>query len=178
MDSNDDTLEETIETAIIGETDMLFDLDNREDNTLAASKMTLQARRTLRIFSYDLDRAIYDQMEFISACKQMALSSRFASIQILAVDSKRIMQRGHRLIALARALSSRIEIRQPEKQYQSLRQTFLTVDERGYIYRKSSDRYEGVANFYDPRRARELDKQFVEIWQKSQVDPEMRSLNI
>ena len=28
MDSNDDNIEETIETAIIGETDILFDLDN------------------------------------------------------------------------------------------------------------------------------------------------------
>ncbi len=169
---------EVINSGIVGETGAIIELENRAENALATACLAKQARRCLYIYSRNLDPTIFDKIEFITAAKKIALYSRFAHIRILAADSKRIMQRGHRLVTLARTLSSCIEIRRPEKQFRSLRQTFITVDGQGYLYRRDSERYEGVIDFNDPRETRELDKLFTDIWQRSQVDPEMRKLNI
>ncbi len=157
---------------------MAIDLESRAENTVAATCLATQSRHRLHIYSRNLDPAIFDKTEFVAAVKKIALSGRFASIRILATDSKRIMQHGHRLVTLARTLSSRIEIRRPEKQFRSLRHTFITADGRGYIYRQDAERYEGIVNFNDPRETRELDKLFTNIWQRSQIDTEIRRLNI
>lgn len=169
---------QAIHSGIIGETGSIIELENRAENALAAACLARQAQRYLYIYSRNLDPAVFDKAELISAAKKVALHSRFADIRILAAESRRIMQRGHRLVTLARALSSRIEIRRPEKQFLSLRQTFITADGQGYLHRQDSERYAGVINFNDPRATRELDKLFNDIWQKSRVDPEMRKLNI
>ena len=169
---------EAINSGILGETGSVIELESRAENVLAAACLARQSRKYLHIYSRNLDPTVLDKAGFIASVKKIALSGRFSNILILAADSKRITQRGHRLITLARTLSSRIEIRRPEKQFQSLPQTFITADGRGYIHRKNSERYEGVINFNDARETRELDRLFVDIWQKSQVSPEMRRLNI
>ena len=169
---------EVINSGIVGKTGAIIELESRADNALATACLAKQAKRCLYIYSRSLDPTIFDKIEFIAAAKKIVLYSRFAHIRILAVESKRITQRGHRLVTLARKLSSRIKIRRPEKQFRSLRQTFITVDGQGYLYRQDSERYEGIVDFNGPRETRELDKLFTDIWQRSQVDPEMRNLNI
>ena len=156
----------------------MIELESRAENVLAAVCLARQAQRRLHIYSKNLDPAVFDKVELASAAKKIALYSRFADIRILAADSKHIMQRGHRLITLAHTLPSRIEIRCPEKQFLSLRRTFITADGQGYLHRQDSERYEGIINFNDPRKTGELDKLFNDIWQRSRVDPEIRRLNI
>lgn len=163
---------------ILGESKDGIDLHSRQQCQEIVTNMVVQSRRTVRIFSPDIEPAIYDQSQFVEACKKMALTSQFARIQILTMDSRKITQRGHRLVSLARILSSRIEIRRVDKQYESLGQTFITADAKGYLYRKNHARYEGSACFYNPLETRKLDKLFDEIWQQSHVDREMRSLNL
>ena len=162
----------------LGETSQEISLINSTDHLTLNDHMANQARRSIRIFTRDLDPGIYDRGDFVAACKRLAIRSRFSRIEILAFESQHIIRKGHRMVELARALSSRIEIRRPEKEYKKHLQTFITFDEKAYIYRSHSDRYEGVANYYDPRETRELEKLFKEIWQRSHVDTEMRSLNI
>lgn len=162
----------------LGETAYDIELASSKENHILSTHMVIQAGRTLRIFTRELDPPIYDQLDFVEACKKLALRSHFSRIEILAFESQRITQRGHRLVDLSRVLSSRIEIRCPDKQYEHHLQTFMAVDETGYIYRKSSERFEGIANFCNPRETRELDKLFTEMWQRSHVDTEMRNLRI
>ena len=163
---------------LLGETQQEILLDNSTDHITLTDHMVNQAGRTIRIFTRDLDPVIYDRESFINECKRIALRSQYCRIEILAFESQRIIHKGHRLVDLARAISSRIEIRRPEKEYEKHLQSFITFDEKGYIYRTYMDRFEGIANYSDPREAHELEKLFKEIWIRSHVDPEMRSLSI
>jgi hypothetical protein len=162
----------------LGKTCQEIRLETRLHNRKLAVHMAAQGHKALRIFTRDLDPSIFDHKEFIAATKALAIYSRFSKVQILAFNSRKIAQRGHRLVELARKISSSIEIRKPEKRFESNLSAFMTVDALGYIYRKLDDRFEGICNYYDPLRAKELDKLFAEIWQHSQVDTEMRRLNI
>jgi len=163
---------------LLGETSQEIMLDNSTDHVTISDHMVNQASRTIRIFTRDLDPVIYDRDDFVRECKRVAIRSRHCRIEILAFESQRIIRKGHRLVDLARALSSRIEIRRPEKQYEKHLQSFITFDEKGYIYRTYSDRFEGTANYNDPRETHEHEKLFKEIWIRSHVDREMRSLKI
>lgn len=163
---------------LLGETDQEISLSSSNDHLAMTDHMVSQARRSIRIFTRELDPLLYDRGEFANACKQLALRSRYARIEILAFESQAIIRKGHRMVDLARRLSSRIEIREPEIYYEKHLQTFITFDEKAYIYRSYADRFEGVANFNDSRETRELEKLFKEIWLRSHVDTEMRNLNI
>lgn len=167
-----------LEDIVLGDTAVDIEVETSGENRILATHMLSQAGRSLRIFTRELDPLIYDQLDFVAAAKKLALRSRFSNIEILAFESQRIMQRGHRLVNLARSLSSRIQIRRPDKQFETHLQTFMTIDETGYIYRKNADRFEGIVNFSNPREAREMNKLFAEIWDRSHVDTEMRSLHI
>ena len=163
---------------ILGETEQEITLSTSADHILITDHMAPQATRSIRIFTRDLDPAIFDRMEFVSACKNLALRSRYARIEILAFNSQRIIKRGHRLVDMVRAMSSRMEIRRPGKEFEKHVHSFVTFDEVGYIYRTYADRYEGIANYNRPREAREFEKLFSEMWLRSHVDTEMKSLNI
>jgi len=166
------------ENYLLGGTRQEIILDNSREHITLTDHMVSQASRSIRIFTRDLDPIIYDRESFVRECKRIAVRSKYCRIEILAFESQRIIRRGHRLIDLARALSSRIEIRRPEKEYEKHLQSFITFDEKGYIYRTYSDRFEGIGNYSDPRETHELEKLFKEIWMRSHVDPEMRSLMI
>lgn len=163
---------------ILGETSQEIELTSSEEHTILTDHLASRAGRTIRIFTRNLDPVIYDRTEFIAACKQLALRSRFARIEILAFESQSIIRRGHRMINLARALSSRIEIRRPEKEFEKHLHAFITFDEIGYIYRTYADRFEGYGNCHAARETREFEKLFKEMWLRSHTDSELRSLNI
>lgn len=169
---------ENLDDYRLGENSQDLVLDSRDHHIKVIDHMAPQASRKIRIFTRDLDPYVFDRSEFVDACKSLVLKSRYARVEILAFDSLRIIQRGHRVIELARSLSSRIEIRKPEQQYERHLESFITFDEMGYIYRTYPDRYEGIANYHNPRETREFDKLFEEIWQRSHTDSEMRHLSI
>jgi hypothetical protein len=153
-------------------------LESWDDNRQAALALARQARRTLQIFSRDLEPAIYEQPDFIAAVTQLATHSRSARIAILLQDPTRAVKEGHRLVELARRLSSYIEIRRPAQQHAERTEAFLIADEAGVLRRPLADRYEGMLSFHAPLEARRLVTLFAEMWEKSESDPELRRLHL
>lgn len=148
------------------------------ENRDAAVAIARLARRELAVFTHDLEPQLYDDGEFLEAARQLALAGRGARIRILLKDSTRMRLRGNRLVGLARQLPSYVEIRKPHADYMDVHETFIIADERGLLYRKLADRWEGNANLDDPARARDKLKLFEEIWQRSHADPEARQLSV
>ena len=163
---------------ILGETSQEILLDESSQHIAITDHMINQATRYIRIFTRDLDPLIYDREEVIDAMKRLAIGGRHTRVEILAFDTRRIMSRGHRLVQLSRSLSSSVEIRRPGKQYEKHLHAFITCDQQGYVYRTYADRYDGIANYNDARETHEFEKLFAEIWARSNVDTELRSLNI
>ena len=154
------------------------ELTSSEDNRQAAVQLASQARRSLALFTRDLDPAIYDTQEFIAAVQQLALRSRYTRIRIVVIDPVAAVKDGHRLIELARRLSTYIEIRRPSEDHAKLPDSFLISDDTGLLYRPLANRYEGFADPYNPFEARNRLRSFDEIWEQAEPEQEFRRLSL
>lgn len=162
---------------LAGESQILT-LENSNDNYQVALCMLQQTRREVAILSRHLDGRLYDTSEFIHALSKLAVQQPRCRIRLLLKDVEPLVKYGHRIIELSRRLSSMIGIRTIHPDYREYNEAYMVFDERGIIKRRYADRYEGIANFNDPKQARELMAFFNEIWNISEPDPNMRRLHI
>lgn len=153
-------------------------LQSRHENTAAALELAQQAKRTLAILTQDLEPALYNTREFAEAVQQLALRSRYSKIRILVMDPTRAIHDGHRLIELARKLSSFIQIRRLGEDDRQIMEAWLISDETGLLFRPIAERYEGFYDYNDPAQAREKLRGFNEVWERAQIDPELKRLHI
>lgn len=153
-------------------------INTSEDNAEAALSLVSQGGRSLDIFSRDLEPRIYDNSEFYDAVRALAVSTRDMYVRILVIDPDFIIKHGHRLIELARRLTSHMEIRKVHEDYCNNPEAYLVVDKRGLLHRKLATRYEAVVNFNNPMSATELHNQFTEMWERSKQYMDFKRLYI
>lgn len=149
-------------------------IDTSEACRLAALSMVRQATRGIEIVSRQLDPQMYDNREFSEVVNKLIVGSRRARVRALLRHPDTVVKRGHRLVTLSQRLSSFIELRVPAREFDEYDAAFLIVDGVGVIYRTLSDRFEGTVNFNNPRMARELSRQFEEMWQTALLDSGLR----
>ena len=153
-------------------------VDTSEECRLAALSMVRQAARGIDIVSRQLDPQMYDNREFFDAVSQLIVGSRRARVRALLRHTDAAIKHGHRLVTLSQRLSSFVELRVPAREFDEYNAAFLIVDGVGVIHRTLSDRFEGTVNFNDPRMARELTRQFEEMWSTALPDPSLRRTNL
>lgn len=162
----------------LGEHNSDIAIDTSEDNRAAVLQLVSQGGRNLDIFSRDLEPRIYDTPEFTDAVRTLAIKTRDMRVRILVIDPDFIIKHGHRLIELARRLTSHMEIRKVHEDYCNNPEAYLIVDNRGLLHRKNATRYEAVVNFNNPMRATELYHQFTEMWERSKQYMDFKRLYI
>lgn len=155
-----------------------FSLHRREEVRAMAQTLAEQAQRGLMLLTPDLEPAIFDQQPFLNAISALARRHRDAYFRILLLDSRRVLQYGHRLLELSRRLSPNIEFRRPPPDFHNTGKTFLLCDDAGYYFRPLASRYEGAANFNNPGEVARLKKNFMELWGRSAADSELRRLHV
>ncbi|WP_428606205.1 acyltransferase [Sedimenticola sp.] len=165
-----------IESQILGESRERIILQGRAQFMQACESMAEQAQHQLDLFTYDLDKPLYDQNGFLDALKHLAIASRGICVRVLLQDSERARREGHRLVDLSRRLTSKIEIRRPHPDYIDHPENFIIADRMGYIRRRVAERYEGEAYFYHPIEAKLLTEFFNEVWERSEQDSTLRRL--
>ncbi|MDX1443695.1 MAG: hypothetical protein R3270_07955 [Gammaproteobacteria bacterium] len=153
-------------------------IETRSDSRDAAIELAKIARRTLAIFTQDMEPGVLDDPEFVDLVKELALGSRFARVNILCVDITRAIKEGNRLLDLSRRLTSFVEIREPHKDFKGMQEAFIIADETGLLHRKLGGRWDGFVNTSDPMLAREKLKLFNDIWQRSDQHSDTRRLGI
>src|SRR3569833_967545 len=131
----------------LGETSTPLSLETSEDNRAAALRLVQQARRSLDIYSRDLDKAIYDAPTFLDAVRALALNAKQGAVRILVKDSSRAVKCGHRLIPLCQRLTSFIEIRRPPEEYRDYYEAFMVVDRLNKHQHKKTNQKKGTAYF-------------------------------
>lgn len=164
------------EDPVLGASSGPLTVDRRALVREAGVRMASQARRELLLFSRALDPDLYDQAPFLSAVQGLALARPGLSVRVLLFDPRSASQGGHRLIELARRLTSRIAIRCVGADDQDRPDAFLIADERGYIHRRLAATMEAVVDFNNPSEARRLRSAFEQIWERSDVAPELSRL--
>ena len=162
----------------LGETSLEFEVEKLAEARAVAHALAAQARRTLLLHTEDLEPAIYDDSAFLDAVSRLVRAHSQSRIWILINDARKVVQHGHRLIEIARRLSSAIQLRRPAPQYRNYHESFLLVDGCGYLHRRIGARYEGTANFHDPGKVADLEKYFMEVWERSEPDEEIKRLYI
>lgn len=162
----------------LGETNAEINIDSAEENTNAAISLAKQSSRNINIFTQDLDSAIYDNDDFVNAISKLAISDSRSIIRVLIHDSMRAVKSEHKLLKLAQTMPDSVFIRNPTRLYQHIRCSYMVVDHLAYIYRDRPQHFnfDASVNFMSPRRAATLDDNFMEIWEKSTIDRNVRRL--
>ncbi len=146
---------------------------------LHAWLMASQCRRQLRLYSPTLDHTVFNHPALQDAVSALARSGRQARIRIILRDPRQAIARGHRLVEIARRLSSAIEIRRaPPREDDGPDNSYLLADDRGLLWLPDNPEQRGFAHYNHPARVRELSNQFDALWEQSEYEPELRILGI
>ena len=166
---------EGIENYLLGQTDELLRMNTRDDCQQLTLAMATQARRSLNIFSHDLEPDLYNSPRFYEAARDVIAADTSSLIRILVYDISGTVNKGHRLLELASRLSSRVQIRKLTKKYHH---AFMVADSIGVVDRRRAERFEGSANFNAPGWAQNLLVFFNGVWDQSSRTPEVYSLKV
>lgn len=167
-----------LETLVLGRDTKPLELSSSAEQQEAVLAMLGQTRRSVRIISRHLDAAIYDSEAVVEACKGIALSNRRAWIRILVQDISLVIRDGHRLVNLAKRLSSSVKLRVPAKEHASYNNAVLVADDVGTIFRGHAGRYEGTVTFNDARNAEDYVSLFDEMWEHAEEHADLRGLKL
>ncbi len=166
------------EQRVLGKDSESFEIDGLEDNRTVSLSMATQARRSIDLFSHDLDPALYDNAEFTQTLTQLATSNRNARIRILVLDPARAIKEGHQLLETARRLTSFIEIRQPAREQRDAVDALLIVDATGMIRRPLATSYRAQVSFNAPAEAQQQLRLFDAVWAHAEVPADLRRLHL
>lgn len=153
-------------------------VDSLKQSQAISLSLAEQAQKYLHIFSPDLDLLLYNNQEFVLACKKIALNAPKSFVHILVKDSYSAVQHDHRLINLAQHLSPHIQIRKIYKQYEDTNKAFLVADNTGFFYREIYTQHEGIANFNHLLQSKEYTDFFQEVWERSETDTQTRRISL
>lgn len=130
------------------------------------------------VLTRNLDRRVFDNAHVVAELKRVSLGSHRARVRVLIHDAKSLVRREHRLWLLMRRLPSYFQVRVPSADYRDELSAFLVADSVASVYQPHGELYEGQTEFYNPMRARELQRKFSEIWERAQPSPELRTMTI
>jgi len=153
-------------------------ISTKDEMRNAVNDVTKEASRKLSIFTHDLDPGIYDDPDFLEIVKHMVLSQAYARIRVLIADPARAIKNGNSFVQLGRRLSTYIEFRHVREDFRTHAESFCIADETALVYRLQHQRWEGIADTYEPAIAKLYGTMFNEIWLASEVEIEFRQLDI
>ncbi|MBD9416014.1 histone acetyltransferase HPA2 [Pseudomonas sp. PDM16] len=141
-----------------------------------ALALLLQARQSLSLYSPDLEAWLYSHSSVQEACTRFLLASPKNRLRILVRDVGKPVRQGHRLLNLARRITSNLHIRRINPDHPSDESAYLLADDRGLLLREAPEQYAGYALYNDPGRVRQRQAQFDQAWDISISDPDLRSI--
>ena len=153
-------------------------ISTQEEMRLAAIEVAREATRKVSIFTHDLEPGIYDDPDFLEVIKRLVLSQTYSRIRVLIADPSRAIKNGNNFVHLGRRLNSYIEFRHVREDLRTHAESFCIADETALVYRLQADRWEGIADTFEPSVAKLYGSMFDEIWLASEVEVEFRQLGV
>ena len=138
-----------------------------------------QARRTLRIYSREMDPGLLDAAPVLDALRRLATGVRDAQVQVLLQDASTPQRTLAPLLTLSQRLPSVFafrEVREPvDRAYAP---AYVANDRAGYYFRPLGHRFDGEASLESAGRARQLGDEFARVWERSRPCTEFRALGL
>lgn len=153
-------------------------ISTKEEMRRAVMDVVGTGRRKISIFTHDLDPGIYDDPDFLEIVKHLVLSQSYARIRVLIAEPTRAIKSGNSFVLLGRRLNTYIEFRYVREDLRTHPESFCIADETALVYRLQADRWEGIADTYEPAVSKVYGKMFDEIWQASEVEIEFRQMGM
>lgn len=160
------------------ENDTLLRFDSRDQAEQLALELINQARHEVCFFGPLIDPVLFDNEAAAVALSEFARRSPRTRIRIVVQDTQKNVVNSHRLLPLAQKLTSSIEIHIASNKHHDLRQQFMLIDGRSYLFFPVAERYQGRAELNAPAAVKEMQKEFEEIWNQSKPDINTRRLNL
>lgn len=148
------------------------------DRAATALDLARQAGRQLRLLSHALEPELYGGADFAAALSQLARRSRYSEIRLLVVETRPLVERGHRLLELQHRLSSAVRLRRADCERADIRENFLVADDRGVLCYSLQEPEKAWADYNNRPLADDYAAQFDELWFRGIDDPELRLLHI
>jgi hypothetical protein len=160
---------------VLGQQRQIQHFDHPQAARAHALALLQQAQRSLCIYSDDFEPWLYHHSSMQTACTAFLLANPRNQLRILLRDVSRAVKGGHRLLTLARKLSSNCQIRKLHPDYPSETVNFLLADNCGLLLRPEPSQYDGYACYQDPASVRLRQAQFEQAWNTSISDADLRS---
>lgn len=142
----------------------------------ASLRVAKSAQRLLSIFTFDLEPLIYGEEPFLEAIKRLVLARSYAKVRVLLADPSRAMLDNNRFLALARRLTSCIDLRAMSPEYPTSAGAFIIADDKALVFRPQTERWDGISDMDDPAIVRRYLNFFDEVWQSSMQESQMRQM--
>ena len=144
---------------------------------LATAQASL-AERELRILSPTLDPRCFDNDEFRSAALAFIRRHPRSTIRIIVREARPLVQRGHRLIDLARRATSSVHLRCLSEHPDWPGDQLVLRDRSALLYLAGDDVRHGSYRTDDPGRCENERLRFEELWKAGSEHPEFRTLSL
>ncbi len=153
-------------------------ISTRDEMRQTVIDIAREGKRRISIFTHDLEPGIYDDPDFLEVIKRMVLSQAYARIRVLIADPSRAIKNGNNFVHLGRRLNTYIEFRHVREDLRTHAEAFCIADETALVYRLQANRWDGIADTYEPAVARLYGKMFDEIWLDSEVEVQFRQIGV
>jgi hypothetical protein len=150
-------------------------LANLDEYRGAVAEIATRARRSLSIYTTDLEPQIYDHDLFLEPVKRLVLARSHARLRVLISNPGRVSREGNRFMMMARRLTSYIDLRNVTPEYRNNPCSFIVADDKAIAYRQNAGNWEGIVEFDDASIVKRYLAYFDEVWAGSQIQPEMRA---
>ena len=172
--------DELLPPFILGETDIRVELSHLVMLQNAAIALLAQSKREILIVTPDLEHARFDNDAFINALSAFSRSSRYTVTRLLIANPSMAVTEGHRLVKLARKLSSLIDIRQlhDDDIDVSQAQAWIVADDIGLLRCTNRDPWQGSLLPKGTPYAQQARSRFMEWWERGTEIQDFRELDI
>lgn len=167
-----------IEQLYIGKPSETLSFRTSEQHREATIRLIKQAKRSIKIHSFNLEPKIYNNRKLVSALRSFVAADRHNTVEILIHDSKNLVLHGHQLVDMARQFSSFVKIKKISSNAPKMSEAYIIADGTGIIQQRELNRFEGTADFNNRSLCKKISSDFSNTWLHSGADPELRQLHI
>src|SRR5690554_3126974 len=144
----------------------------------AGIDLLAQAQREVRIRSALLNSGVFETDAFNQALSEFVRRARDNRAMILIDYPNALLQRDHRMVALMRRLSDKIQFRHFYGEADDLRDSLLLTDQQGLLIKPVDADAVGFFSFNDTIQTAELVETFAYDWHLSPIARQLRQLSI
>jgi len=152
-------------------------IDSTKQTREAILRLTETALRSIKIFTPNLERELYNNDSFREVLLSFCRGNRHAQIQLLSADTSQAIQYGHQLIRLAKNITSSMQIRNTPVEYQEAQISFILIDKSSFIFKQNHTKQHALKSDCK-NRAKKLYEIFTSVWEQAEQDPQTKTINL